>query len=480
MQKLSGLQPQRVLEIFEELSSIPRGSGNTKGIADFCVEYAKKLNLKYIRDNADNVIVFKDGNKCGKNAKPVILQGHLDMVCQKTEESSIDFLKDGLDLYVDGDYLKARGTTLGGDNGIAVAMVFAILESNDLVHPPIEAVFTSDEEIGMLGATVLDTTPLKSKLMINLDSEEDDVMTVSCAGGREVSASFVINTENKCGTKVVVDFKGLKGGHSGVEINSGRVNSNVLASRFLNHMKKQFEFDLISIGGGDKSNAIPNRTVISLLLQNAHEFKKTADEYLTLVKSEISSREEDFAPEVLIEDASEYQVFSKEDANRVINAILLAPNGIIEMSREIEGLVETSLNLGILKYENGTIFMQYALRSNKMSALDALEEKLCAYFDLAAAKTEVSGHYPPWEFKDNSLLQKLYIETYLKEIGFNVKVEAIHAGLECGIFSSKIEGLDCIAIGPSLFDVHTVNEKLSISSLHKFFSLLSKVLEKLA
>ena len=372
MSKLEGIKPQRVFEIFAELCSVPRGSGNMVAIADYCVDFAEKLNLKHIRDNANNVIIFKDGQGSGKTAQPIILQGHLDMVCQKTDDSQIDFLKDGLELFVDGDYLKAKGTTLGGDNGIAVAMIFSILESTDITHPPIEAVFTSDEEIGMLGATVLDTSGLKAKMMINLDSEEDDVMTVSCAGGRDIKATISLKTERKSGSKVIICFKGLKGGHSGVEINSGRVNSNILAARYLNHIKNEVEFDIISVIGGDKSNAIPNRTLVSLVVDDFESFKKITEEYLSIVKNEIASRESGFTYTISQEENGEYNVLTKYDAKRIISAILLAPNGIIEMSKEIEGLVETSLNLGVLKFENDTVTMQYALRSNKLSALDAL------------------------------------------------------------------------------------------------------------
>jgi dipeptidase D len=281
------------------------------------------------------------------------------------------------------------------------------------------------------------------------------------------------------GTEIVIDFKGLKGGHSGVEIDSGRVNSNVLAARVLNHLKLNCNYSLISIKGGDKSNAITNRTTVRLLTDNPMLFKDTAIEYLNVVKAEISSREPNFSPKITINETKECEVLSEECAKNLVNSLLIAPNGIIEMSQEIKGLVETSLNLGIVETNENHAKLRYALRSNKLSALDALEERVTAFYKMVNAKVEVSGHYPPWEYRENSKLQKLYCDTYFNEFGTTVSVEAIHAGLECGIFSSKIKGLDCIAIGPTLYDVHTVNEKLSISSLTKFFALLLKVLEKI-
>lgn len=470
---------RRVFEIFYEIAQIPHGSENMKGISDYCVDFAKKNNFKYLRDRANNVVIFKKGTFGLENSEPVILQGHLDMVCQKTAESCHDFLSDGIELITDGDFLKANNTTLGADNGIAMAMIMAILESRDVKHPPIEAVFTSDEEIGMIGAIALDCSPLSGKRMINLDSEEDDTMTVSCAGGSEVMVTVPVIRQKKNGATVTVALTGLKGGHSGVEIDKGRVNANILAGRFLNHINYLCDFELISINGGDKSNAITPVCTIKLLVNNATEFEKIAEEYFSVVKNEISAREPDFSPVINIGESGEFETLGKDLTDKLIYFLVSAPNGIVDMSAEITGLVETSLNLGILKTENDRIIIDFSLRSNKVTALKFLEEKLITFAKCLEGSVETFGHYPPWEFKADSDLQKIYIETYKEFHRKDPKVEAIHAGLECGVFCSKLQNLDCIAIGPSMFDVHTVNEKLSISSTENFFVLLLEVLAKL-
>ena len=470
---------ERLFEIFKEISKVPRGSENMTAIANFCVEFAEKNSLKYIKDEYNNIIIFKDGTSELKNSEPVILQGHLDMVCQQTPDSTHNFEISGPQVIVDGDYLRANNTTLGADNGIAVAMIMAILESNDLQHPPIEAVFTTDEEIGMIGATALDTTPLKSKRMINLDSEEDDTVTVSCAGGSEFKISVPVNRTVKNGTLVTITLKGLKGGHSGVEIDKGRVNANILAGRILNHLNISNNFDIFSINGGDKSNAITPICVIQLVTEDSDSFIDYANEYLNIIKKEISAREPDFSPTIEIGEIGEYATIGEDFTNKLIYFLLNAPNGIVEMSSEINGLVETSLNLGVLKTLDDKIIANFSLRSNKVTALNFLEEKLTTFINCIGGSIETFGHYPPWEFKPNSKLQSLYTEMYKVFYKKEPKVEAIHAGLECGVFSSKIPNLDCIAIGPTMFDVHTVNERLSISSTKEFFKLLIKVLEKM-
>lgn len=469
---------QRVFHYFKEISAIPRGSGNMKAIADYCVDFAVKNGLKYVRDEADNVVIYKNPTSGYECAEPVILQGHLDMVCQKEEGKSIDFLEDGIEIIVDGDFIKADGTTLGADNGIAVAIILAILESSDIAHPPIEAVFTTDEEIGMVGAFKLDMSLLSGKKMINLDAEEDGTVTVSCAGGSDLTADFPFETVKKHGTKISISLKGLKGGHSGVEINSGRVNADILAGRFLNHLKNKVDFDIISINGGDKPNAIPNTCTIELCTEDAGELINLSEEYLQIIKKEISEREKDFEPVISSFEADEFSVFPEEIKEKLIFTLLCVPNGVMEMSAHIENLVETSLNLGILKTEKDKILLHFALRSNIKSALVALEEKLMAFFASINMNTDTFGHYPPWEYKEDSELQKLYTDVYRGLFSNEPKIEAIHAGLECGVFASFIEDFDCIAIGPALYDVHTVNEKLSISSTENLYSLLKNLLEK--
>ena len=251
MEKLKGIKPEKVFRYFEEISAIPRGSGNMEGISAYCMAFAEKLGLRAIKDDANNVVIFKDGTKGYENSEPVILQGHLDMVCQKTEDCNIDFEKDGLDIYIDGDFIKAKGTTLGADNGIAVAMIMAVLESGEIEHPPIEAVFTTDEVIGLIGAGKLDMSVLTGKKMVNLDSEDPSVLTVSCAGGSDFIMKLPFKKIKKNGSRITISLKGLQGGHSGVEIDSGRVNADILMGRILNYAVGVANFDIISVNGGD-------------------------------------------------------------------------------------------------------------------------------------------------------------------------------------------------------------------------------------
>lgn len=472
------LAHKRVFEIFEEICAIPHGSENMEKINKYCVDFAKKNNLEYITDDALNVIIYKKATKGYEKAKPVILQGHLDMVCQKTAESDFDFTKDGLKLEIDGDFLTAKDTTLGGDNGIAVAMIMALLERDDLCHPAIEAVFTTDEEVGMIGATKLDVSALKGDKMINLDSEEENVVTVSCAGGVDFEALMPIKRENINGEKVNITLKGLLGGHSGVEIDKNRTNADVLLGRLLLSLSLRCDFSIISVSGGDKSNAIPNLAVAELVCENAEDIISNATNILLEIRAEIESSEPNFDFLAEKAESGEFEAFDKASKENLIFALCGTPCGIISMSAQISGLVETSLNLGILRCDKTNVIFKYAIRSNKATALAFLTEKMKNFYSKTGAVYKTSGHYPPWEYKKESTLRVIYSDVYYGKTGSLPKIEAIHAGLECGVFADKIKDLDCIAVGPSLFDVHTVNEKLSISSTEKLFDIIIDVLKR--
>lgn len=478
MKNLFDAETAQVFEYFKEICTIPHGSGNMGAISDYCVKFAQANGLKAVCDDAKNVVIFKPATKGYENADPVILQGHIDMVCQKTENSTIDFEKDGLDVFTDGDFIKANGTTLGADNGIAVAMIMAILAGKNLQHPPLEAVFTTDEEIGMIGATELDTTILNGRKMINLDAEEAEILTVSCAGGSDLKIFLPVDKKTVHGTKIIFEIKDLKGGHSGVEIDKGRINANILTGRILSQAKKNTGFDIIRIDGGTKSNAIPYCCKAELAVENAQAFIECVNKCFAEVKKEISAREENCSLGLSVESEGDFEVLAPAVRDKLLCMLLVTPNGIVDMSAEIEGLVETSLNLGVMLTAADEIIMQYALRSNKKSALDFLEERLAAFAGFNGCGTDVSGRYEPWEFRENSSLQKLYEATFFERFGRKPQVVAIHAGLECAVFASKIEALDCIAIGPDMFDVHTVNEKLSISSTKATFGLLCDMLGK--
>lgn len=479
MQNIRDLEPKSVFGYFKDLSEIPHGSGNTKKVSDYCMAFAKKHSLKAVQDSSNNVIIFKPGTLGCENSAPVILQGHLDMVCQKEEDCNIDFEKDGLDIYIDGDYIKAKGTTLGADDGIAVAMMLSILSSVDIAHPPIEAIFTTDEEIGMVGAMKLSLDGIKGKRMINIDSEDSGVVTVSCAGGSDFKMNIPLKREKVRGKCITLNVKGLKGGHSGVEINSGRVNASLLMGRILGYIKSRFEIGIISIDGGDKGNAIPLSSSAKIVTDNDTAVISALKEYAAVIKEEIAAREEGFSLEVNSIGEGEYDVITLPDTERLVNLFLLAPSGVMEMSAEIDGLVETSLNLGIVKTDTECLLMHFTLRSNKKSALTFLEEKLTAFASSVECDVEKSGHYPPWEYNGNSKLQGIYKEKYKEKFGNEPRVEAIHAGLECGVFASQIKNFDCISIGPEMHDVHTTKERLSISSTKEIYGIILEVLKAL-
>lgn len=466
-----------VFDIFNKLCKIPHGSGDMQRISNFCVDFAKEYNLDYIQDDALNVVIFKAGTGSLKDAEPIILQGHIDMVCQAAEDMDFDFSKDEIKTYIEGDLVKAEGTTLGADNGIAVAMIMAILQSDDIEHPPIEAVFTTDEEIGMIGAGKLDMSVLKAKRMINLDAEDDDELTVSCAGGCDVKLTLPLNRVSKRGDKVKLTIKNLQGGHSGIEIDNGRVNANILMGRLLNYGICNNNFNLLSIDGGTKGNAIPKSSVAELLVDNYDAFALVMNGYIKTIKNELSDREGNM--EIHIEKAEEgcFDVIDDETTSKFIHILLTCPNGIVDMSKMIENLVETSLNLGILKTNDENAIFQFALRSNKLSALNFLKERLESYSRYLNLEYSTFGEYNPWEYKEDSILREQYIETYKKMTENELKVVAIHAGLECAVFSAKIPELDCIAIGPTMRGVHTIEEELSISSTEKIFAILCEILK---
>ena len=479
MSRFMNIESERVFHYFREICEIPHGSGDTSKIATYCENFAREHNLRCVRDEANNIVIFKDGTKGYENSEPIILQGHTDMVCQKEDGYEIDFRNQGLETYIDGDFITAKGTTLGGDDGIAVAMILAILETDKYSHPPIEAVFTTDEEVGMLGALALDTSVLKGSRMINIDSEEDDVVTVSCAGGSDFEVNLPLNRVKKAGTRVDITLKGLLGGHSGVEIHKGRVNANILAGRFLNHLLlSDVSFEIVSINGGDKRNAITNLCTIEFLVEDEAEFISKATSYLDTVKEEISAREKDFAPIIESKGDAFAMVFSQSNKRDIIFSLAATPYGVIDMSAEIEGLVETSLNLGVLKTDENSVEIEYSFRSNKASAMKYLQEKMLAFYSNIECTTNSNGEYPSWEYKSDSKIRNVYVDCYKEHFGKAPEIAAIHAGLECGVFASKIKDFDCISIGPAMYDIHTYKEKLSISSTKNIFEVLIKTLEK--
>ena len=477
MKVLENISPKNVFRFFEEISAIPRGSGVHDGIKSYCENFAKSRGLKYISDDAGNVVIFKDASSNCSSAEPVIIQGHLDMVWEKDETCNINFETDGLELTIDGDYIHAKGTTLGGDDGIAVAMCLAILDSDDICHPPLEIVFTADEEIGMLGAGALDFSSLKAKRMINLDSEEEGTLWVSCAGGVRADICLPVTYEesNKKTFKVVVS--GLHGGHSGAEIHKGYANANKIIGRVLEMLKNKTEIFIAEIQGGNMDNAI-TRDSFCIFKSDCDNIANLVSDIFNDIKSDYVSADPDIKIFAVPFDEISYAMTS-DSSDAVTSLLNELPSGVISMSRDIDGLVETSLNLGILKTENNNVIFSFAVRSGVDSQRDLLVQRLKNISDKYSCNVKFHSEYPAWEFKSDSHLREMMASVYEKMFDKKMTVTAIHAGLECGLFCGKIKGLDCVSLGPDMLDIHTPQERLSISSTERVWEFLLRVLENL-
>ncbi len=482
MSKLSNLEPKSVLSFFEAISAIPRGSGNEKQVSDYCVDFAKARGLEVRQDDVNNVVIKKTGQLGLENKPTVALQGHLDMVCEKNKGTEHDFLTQGINIVVDGDYIKADGTTLGADNGIAVAMSLALLDSKDIPHPPLEVIFTTDEEVGLLGAAALTTDDLKATYMINIDSEEEGVLTTSCAGGAKSFGKVSFTTE-KIDESVYTAYKlavrGLKGGHSGIDINKERGNANKLVARVLNRAK-DLDIRYVSFDGGAKDNAIPREAEVLIYVKNDEitKFEKIVKEFDNVFKKELQSS--DAGVSVSVEKSSANgEVMKKEDSSKVVNLITLLPNGISHMNLNIEGLVETSNNVGAVKTFDGYVEIACALRSSSLSRRTALEEQIQSIYDVVGAVNRYQGKYPGWEYKVDSKLRGVCCDIYKEITGKDAEIIAIHAGLECGLLLEKMGDVDVISIGPNMADIHTPDERVSISSIKRTYEFLIKVLQSL-
>ncbi len=450
------------LPFFEEISKIPRGSGNTEGIADFLVAFAKERGLFSYRDASDNVIIKKAGAAGFENAPAVILQGHTDMVIATEPGVTRDLTREGVEIYIDGDFLRARGTTLGADNGIAVAYMLALLDSKDIPHPPIEAVFTSDEEIGLIGAAALDASLLSGKLMINLDSDEENVFIAGCAGGTRIDMTLDCKSEKKSEYGRLI-ISGLRGGHSGTEINGTRVNAIKLLCDIIPDGALIGE-----IMGGNADNAIPRYAECKLYFANGIEEN--------IKKALITHKENENNISITYEKKKgECSFFCERDSARLLTLIRELPCGVISMDTDI-GLPRTSMNVGIIESGEDFATLSVSLRSSAGSEKEALAKRVLEAAKKAAAKTKRHGDYPGWEYSKESKIRELVCLEYERLFGKKAEVVTIHAGLECGLFSDKIQGLDCISLGPIAYDIHTPAERLSITSAIRVYKLLCEVL----
>ena len=407
------------------------------------------------------------------------MQGHLDMVCEKRADKIIDFKTEGITLCRDGDFIFADGTTLGGDDGIAVAIILAILEDNTLTHPPIEAVFTVDEETGMDGATALDTSLLSGKTMLNLDSEDEDTLWVSCAGGARVNIDTPVDRETFKDKAFGITLSGLQGGHSGTEIDKHRINAVHALSDFIGTVIGETPAALVSFEGGLMDNAIPRECTAEIICPDEAALKKLAAEYEKKLKADYPN-EEALTLSIVPEKKADYAALTKMSALNILGLVHDCPDGVIKMSEKIKGLVQTSLNLGIMKLTEENFHISFSVRSSvnseKAELIAELEKAALAH----GAEFATSGAYPAWEYNEVSPLRDVISKEYEKLTGRKCEVRAIHAGLECGIFYDKIKGLDCVSLGPNIFDIHTPEERLSVSSVERVCLLLSRTLEALA
>jgi dipeptidase D len=479
MAVLAHLEPKSVFHFFENISRIPRGSGNEKAISDYVVAFAKERNLQVYQDEFNNVIIKKNGTLGYENLPTVIIQGHLDMVCEKNMDKIHDFVNDPIDLKIEEDFILANGTTLGADNGIAVAYALALLDSDTISHPPLEVLFTTDEEIGMKGALELDTNQLTGQYFINLDSEEEGELLVSCAGGLKAYIHLPIEFDSSIHTKAFqIMIKGLKGGHSGMEIDKNRANSNKLMGRLLYTLDNQIDFELFDIGGGLKDNAIPREAFASVLLpeEEMGTFIDTLNHIETIFKSEYKTSDPDI--QIIIEPMDSVdKIFSSDMKSQIIFLLLNLPNGIQTMSADIEGLVESSLNLGVVQREEEYVNFIIAVRSSVKSLKYHIRDQIKVFADCLNADFIETAEYPEWAYQRQSKLRDLFVKTHEDMYGKRPLIKALHAGLECGVFAEKIPGLDLISLGPDMFDVHTPDEKVSIGSTKRTWEYLIKVME---
>ena len=479
MRALENCEPKRVFYYFEELCKIPHGSGNTKQISDYLVSFAKEHGLEYVQDEMNNVVIYKPATKGYEDAPAVILQGHMDMVCEKRPDVEHDFTKDPLNISVQDGYVTANGTTLGGDDGIAVAYGLALLESEDIAHPALEVLITVDEEIGLLGAEGIDCSVLKGKRLINLDSEAEGSLWISCAGGLSGISTIPVQRVEAEGQKAAVKITGLMGGHSGAEIDKKRANANVLMGRFLYSLQKETAYEIISLAGGQKDNAITREADAELLVEDINAVKACAEKLQKGFREEYAGTDEKITVEITDLGAASAKVLHPTSREKVLFFLMEVPFGIQKMSGTIDGLVETSTNIGIVKLGEDEFLGSSSVRSSVEAAGAALSDKICYLTEFLGGEYTVQGAYPAWEYRKDSPLRDRMVEVYEEMYGEKPNVVASHAGLECGLFYKKIEGLDCVSLGPNMKDIHTSEEMLDIASTERVWKYLVKVLEYL-
>lgn len=479
---LKNQEPADVFFYFEELSKIPRGSGNEEAISDYLVSFAEAHHLDVIQDEALNVLIKKPGTPGYENSPGVVIQGHMDMVCEKAPGVIHDFLKDAIALQVRDDMIYATGTTLGADNGIAIAMGLALLAAEDIPHPPLELLVTTCEETGMDGAHALDPKTISGRTLINIDSEEEGILTVSCAGGCSARINIPVSWEapDMSMTFLSLTVEGLKGGHSGIEIHKGRANANKLLARLLDHLSTKISLALCSIDGGSKHNAIARdaKAVIGVRKENEVQLRSRLLELEAILRDEFKTADPDLRILLTALENQPRQVMAAESANHVIQFLYLIPNGVQSMSMDIEGLVESSLNLGVIQTKDGSVEIISSIRSSVGSIKANIFHTIVSIANLTNGNVVEESSYPEWRYNPDSKIRVLLAELYEKMFGQKPLMNAIHAGLECALFDEMFGGqMDMISIGPTMVGVHTAEEHLSIPSTLRTWEFLKEALK---
>jgi len=477
---LENLSPKPVFLYFEELTGVPRCSGSEQQASDYLVAFAEEHKLEVFRDEALNVIIKKPGTKGYESSPAVIIQGHMDMVCEKIASSSHDFSKDPLTLKIEGDILRADGTTLGADNGIAVAYGLALLDSADIPHPPLELLVTTSEETGMDGAHALKADHLTGKTLLNVDAENEGVLFVSCAGGVDIVSTFATRWEDSTGDALRIEVSGLKGGHSGMEIIRQRANAIKILGRLLEAARTAGEFHIAEVSGGSKSNAIARDAHVTLTADTAVLEKIT--DIVKVLSADLKAEYATVDPDMEIAVGPAEKVARQLDSastDKLVGFLMIAPNGVQSMSMELEGLVESSLNLGVLETSGDSIRITVSVRSCVGSIQEDVARRVEALSAFVGATSSRRGTYPAWQYEAESPIRELCVRVYKEVTGNDAQIQAIHAGLECGLLREKLPDTDMISFGPNLYSVHTPDEHLSIGSVANTWDFLKAVLAEL-
>lgn len=473
----SQLEPKVIWKNFEALNSVPRPSKKEEKVIQFIKEFGENLGLPTTVDEVGNVIITKPATPGMENRTPIVMQSHLDMVCQKNNDVDFDFETQGIQMYVDGDWVRAKGTTLGADNGLGVATIMSILESNDIAHPALEALFTIDEETGMTGALALKPGQLKGEILLNLDTEEDDEIDIGCAGGVDVTASAKFDLEDVQGETYKIEIKGLQGGHSGMDIHKGLGNSNKLLGRFL-FLGLDHQIQLSLIDGGSLRNAIPREAKAIISVKNSEGFVAKFEQLKSDILEEFASLEKDLVINIEKTDSSE-QTVSIENSKKIIFTINAAHNGVFRMSPDVEGLVEASNNVARIELKNGEIKILNLTRSSVESTKWEVANQLKSAFESNALKTEFGGSYPGWKPKPEAEIIKVMTELYESNFGEKPVVVACHAGLECGIIGANYPKMEMVSFGPTIKGAHSPDERANIQSVQKFWKYTQEILKNI-